>query len=486
MSQTQDVVEHSAKPLIVDLDGTLIKTDMLMESLMALLKQNFFACFLIPFWLLKGKANVKNQISSRVELDAKHLPYNQDVIAYIEQAKAKGRSCYLATGTVRNLADAVSEHLGLFDGVYATETDANLTGKDKSAQLNTVFGKGQYDYIGNSSVDLKVWDSVDTAIVVSSSKQLVKSAEKVAARVEHIDVEKPSLKTWLKAIRMHQWVKNVLIAVPVLTAHQFEADYFVLVALGFLSFSLAASSVYVLNDLLDLESDRQHPSKCNRPFAAGKLSVMQGCMMFPVLLLLAAGIAAFLPLKFMFALGLYYFLTLIYSFKLKRVIMLDTIMLAALYTMRIIAGTVLISVQFSFWLLAFSMFIFLSLALVKRYTELVLMKASGTLKTIGRGYHADDDSMVASLGAASGYIAVMVFALYVDSKAVTGLYATPPILWLACPILLYWISRVWILAHRGEMDDDPIVFAVKDPQSLITGLCIMAVFITATLVNLPI
>lgn len=486
MSGNYTMQENNQRALIVDLDGTLIKTDMLLESLMALLKQNFFACFLIPFWLLKGKANVKNKIADRVELEVSYLPYNDDVIAYIEQAKEQGRPCYLATGTVKYFADLIAEHLGLFDGVFATEDEENLTGKDKSAQLNSSFGKGQYDYMGNSSVDLNVWDSVNTAVVVSNKDSLVSSAKKVAQNVEHITVTKATIKTWLKAIRVHQWVKNVLIAVPVLTSHQFDPSFLMLVVLGFLAYSLAASSVYVLNDLLDLESDRQHPSKCKRPFAAGTLSVMQGCILFPLLLLASAALSTLLPLKFMLALAVYYFLTLIYSFKLKRVIMLDTIMLAVLYTMRIVAGTVLISVEFSFWLLAFSMFIFLSLALVKRYTELVMMKASGMLKTIGRGYHADDDIMIASLGAASGYIAVMVFALYVDSKAVAGLYATPPILWLACPILLYWISRVWILAHRGEMDDDPIVFAVKDPQSLITGVCIMAVFVVATLVNIPI
>lgn len=318
MSDKQYSVESSGRPLVVDLDGTLIKTDMLMESLMALLKQNFFACFLIPFWVLKGKAYVKNQIASRVTLDVIHLPFNEEVIAFIKSAKSQGRRCYLATGTVNDIACAISEHLGLFDGVYATGTDSNLTGRDKAEQLNAMFGQAQYDYMGNSPVDLRVWDSVDTAVVVSHNKQLLKRADDVAENVQHIDVEKATVKTWLKAIRVHQWVKNVLIAVPVLTAHQFDISYFLLVAMGFLSYSLAASSVYVLNDLLDLESDRQHPSKSKRPFASGMLSVMQGCILFPLLLLFSAAIAAFLPIKFMIALALYYFLTLIYSFKLKR------------------------------------------------------------------------------------------------------------------------------------------------------------------------
>ncbi len=475
-----------ARPLVVDLDGTLIKTDMLMESLMALLKQHFFACFLIPFWLLKGKSFLKQRIAERVRLDVTTLPFNPDVLAYIHRAKEQGRQCYLATGTVHSLAHDIADHLAIFDGVFATKEGVNLTGKDKASKLKEYLDGRSFDYMGNSDVDLKVWSSAQTAIVVSYDKTLIKKASKVCSDYQVIDVKRSTLKTWLKAIRVHQWVKNVLIAVPLLTSHHLGLNDISLAFLGFLAYSLAASSVYVLNDLLDLESDRQHPSKSKRPFAAADLSIIQGLAIFPFLLALCAILCLFLPVSFTFALLVYYVLTLIYSFKLKRIIMLDTITLAALYTMRIIAGTVLVAVDFSFWLLAFSMFIFLSLALVKRYTELVMMKSSGKLKTLGRGYHANDDSMVASLGAASGYIAVMVFALYVDSDAVAGLYVTPSLLWLACPILLYWISRVWILAHRGEMDDDPIVFAVKDPQSLVIGLCIFFVFILATQLQLTI
>ena len=310
---------------------------------------------------------------------------------------------------------------------------------------------------------------------------LAEQAKKAGVRVIHIEAPSASIKSYLKAMRIHQWVKNALIFVPLLTSHEFTSPVtIVLCFLGFVSYSLAASSVYILNDLIDLESDRQHATKSNRPLAAGAIPIEQGLFLFPALLLIAFGLALFLPFNFFLALLAYYVLTLLYSFKLKRVIMLDTILLAALYTMRIIAGTLLIDVHFSFWLLAFSMFIFLSLAFVKRYTELVSMAADGNMKIAGRGYHSEDDSMVSSFGAASGYIAVLVFALYVNSPEVTELYSKPHVLWLACPILLYWISRVWIIAHRGEMHDDPIVFAVKDLQSIITGLCVLGVFVAAT------
>ena len=475
-------LKQELKPVVVDLDGTLIKTDTLLEMLMALLICNPFFILLTPFWLLGGKANLKNRVAEKVELNVRLLPYNQDVIDYITTAKQKGRRCYLATGTVRKIANAVSEHLGLFEGVLATDEKTNLTGSNKADILNEKFGKGNYIYLGNHAVDLKLWENCAEAIVVSSSNKLLKSVEKVCRNVQQIKVETASIKTYLKAIRVHQWVKNALLFVPLLTSHQYvNIEFIVLCLLGFLSYSLAASSVYVLNDLVDLESDRQHPSKSKRPFAAGIISIVDGLVLFPVLLIVAFSIAGlFLPVDFVLALLIYYVLTVVYSFKLKRIIMLDTIILAALYTMRIIAGSFIIGVELSFWLLAFSMFIFLSLALVKRYTELVLMKSEGTKKAIGRGYHAEDASLVSSFGAASGYIAVMVFALYVNSPEVTELYLQPSILWLACPILLYWISRVWIIAHRGEMNDDPIVFAVKDLQSLITALCIAIVFMAAT------
>jgi 4-hydroxybenzoate polyprenyltransferase len=469
------------KPVIVDLDGTLIKTDTLLESVMVLLKQNPLWCFLLPFWLLKGKACLKNNIAARVNLNIEFLPYNETVINYIKKAIADGHDCYLATGSSKNIAESVANYIGSFKGVFSTDEHTNLTGRKKADLLEKNFGKGGYIYLGNEHVDLPIWENADKAVVVSGNKQLLEKARAINKNVEHIAVNAASFRTVLKAMRIHQWVKNALIFVPLLTSHQFLSPELIFKCFsGFIAFSLAASSVYILNDLVDLESDRQHASKSRRPFAAGTMSIMFGLVLFPLLLLAGFLIASFLPVDFLIALVVYYAFTLVYSFKLKRIIMLDTIMLAALYTMRIIAGTLLIGVHFSFWLLAFSMFIFLSLAFVKRYTELVSMISDGKKKIAGRGYHTEDASMVSSFGAASGYIAVLVFSLYINSPEVADLYSKPDVLWLASPILLYWISRVWIIAHRGEMHDDPIVFAVKDLQSVITGICVFAVFMAAT------
>ena len=466
-----------AKPVIVDLDGTLTHSDTLLENVLLLLKGNPLMILLLPFWLLKGKAVLKNRIAERVALDVSLLPYNGDVLAYLRQARSEGHACYLATGAPAKTANAVSDYLQLFDGIFSTTDSTNLTGSRKAQLLNERFGEGNYIYLGNHAVDLKIWHHAGEAVVVSNSHLLLQQAQRLCGNARQLAPPKATLKTWLKAIRVHQWVKNALLLVPLLTSHQWQDPQLLLLAvIGFFCFSLAASSVYVLNDLLDLAADRQHPSKRKRPFASGVISLHAGVALLPLLLLLVGLLALLLPAGFVWALALYYLLTLLYSFKLKRIVMLDTIVLAGLYTMRIVAGTLLLGVDFSFWLLAFSMFIFLSLALVKRYTELLLLKDSERMKTAGRGYHAEDAGMLSGLGAASGYIAVLVFALYVNSPDVLELYARPQVLWLACPVLLYWISRVWLVAHRGQMDDDPIVFAVKDLQSLFTGLCVLAIF----------
>ena len=467
-------------PIIVDLDGTLVKTDTLLECLLLLLKQRCWYLLLLPLWLLKGKAYFKQQIVNVIDFDAKDFVYNQDVLTYIKDCRSAGHHIYLATGADELIANRVSGFIKCFDGIFASDGHINLTGSKKRQLLQQHFPNG-FEYLGNSTVDLAVWAQSERATVVSPSEKLLHQAAKRCANTHHIQTQKPTLLTYAKAIRVHQWVKNALLLVPLFTAHMWlSAQAWQMAVLGFFAFSLAASSVYLLNDLLDLAADRQHSSKSKRPFAAGTIPLAHGIMMMPCFLLMAYGLAMFSNLNFMVALTVYYLITLFYSFYLKQIVMLDTVVLAALYTMRIIAGTVLVSANFSFWLLSFSMFIFLSLALLKRYIELVDMQKDGKHAVLGRGYYASDASMVASLGAASGYIAVLVMALYVHSPEVRILYQSPALLWLICPILLFWVSRIWLLAHRGSMHDDPIVFAVKDRLSLAVGVVIAAIFYIAT------
>lgn len=469
--------------LVVDLDGSLIKTDLLFESFMQFLKYHYLAVFLLPFWLLKGKAYLKAQIAERVQLDVKILPYNQDVLDYIAEARKKGQQCFLATGSTQKYADQIADYLSVFDGVLCSDKSMNLTGNNKAKVLNERFGEGGYDYIGNHEIDLNIWRYARKCIVVSADQALSQQARQYSDNVVWLAIEKAKLKTYLKAIRLHQWVKNALLFVPLLTAHMFtDANALWLSLIGFVSYGLAASSVYVLNDLLDLSSDRIHPSKCKRPFASGVLSIKSGVLLFPCLLLASFLLALiFTPFNFLLALLAYYILTVAYSLGFKKVVMLDTLLLAILYTMRIIAGTLLIGADFSSWLLAFSMFIFLSLALLKRYTELLVMKDDATLKALGRGYQAQDKSLVLSLGSAAAYISVLVLALYINSEEVVSLYETPFLLWLICPVLIYWLGRAWMLANRGQMHDDPIIFAVKDKQSLLMGLLIAIIFAVASL-----
>lgn len=467
-------------PLCVDCDGTLIRTDLLHESVLLLAKSSPLSLLKLPFWLLKGKAHLKQQIAQRVSLNAQTLPYDPEVLDLIRHARAQGRSVVLATASPRGQAEAIAAHLDLFDRVEATDAVTNLAGPNKAAHLEGLFGRGGFDYAGNSRADLPVWAVSAGAIVVSSSQSLHKAA---AASVSVLQVVKQlprSLKVYAKAIRVHQWLKNLLVFVPVLAGHQLSAGPITAALLAFAAFSLCASAVYVINDLLDLSSDRVHARKRNRPFASGALPISHGVVMAPGLLLAAALIAAQLPIAFAATLVAYFAVTCLYSFWLKNQVIVDVLMLASLYTSRIIAGSAATSIVPSFWLLAFSMFMFLSLAIVKRYSEMLVAIQQNKTKAAGRGYVVSDLPVLVSLGASAGYMAILILALYVNSPDLNGLYPRRWALWLVLPPMLYWISRVWMKAHRGEMHDDPVVFAATDKQSWVIAVLIGCVLLAAT------
>ncbi len=356
-----------------------------------------------------------------------------------------------------------------------------MRGKNKGHTLSERYGKKGFDYAGNSTVDLPVWQQSRHAIVVNANERLAQQARGLT-EVSHVFNEPDSTaRSVVKALRPHQWVKNLIIFVPLITSHQFSNPTLVGCAiLALIAFSLCASGVYVLNDLLDLEADRQHATKRMRPFAAGKLPLPAGFLLVALALGLSAVAAACLSWKFVAVLGLYLVLTTSYSWRVKQLALLDVFFLAGLYTMRLIAGHIATGIEFSFWLLAFSMFMFLSLALVKRFTELHSLRLQNKSDSKGRGYSTSDLEMVAMLGIASGFMAALVMALYVNSPEVRKLYDHPTGLLLFCPMLLYWISRVWLIAHRGRMHDDPIVFALKDPASYAVGALMMGVLWLAT------
>jgi len=470
---------NGAHPLIVDLDGTLIHTDLLVESALGLLHQNPFQVFNLVPSLLRGKAQLKHEIAKRVDFNAQWLPYNTPLIAWLRE-EAKRRPVLLSTASDLRLAQAVADHLGFFSEVIASDGVTNNAGRRKAKELVARFGEKGFDYVGNDTVDLEVWKHAHAAVVVSDSSSLKSKAAQLCPITQEFHSAKAGLRVWLKALRVHQWVKNVLVFVPVLAAHLLFTPASLKSAYAFVCFGICASSVYLLNDLLDLPADRRHPTKRKRPFAAGTLPALHGAIVMPLALISAFTLSIPLGLNFALVLGGYYLLTLTYSFYFKRKVMLDVIVLAGLYTIRLLAGSAAIGIAPSFWLLAFSMFVFLSLAMLKRYTELQSMKLEGRIGAKGRGYHVDDLPLVQSLGGASGYIAVLVLALYIDSAQSQALYRHPYLLWAICPIMLYWISRAWIIAHRGVMHDDPVVFAIRDRTSqLLMIVAAAAMFLAA-------
>lgn len=475
------------RPLVVDLDGTLIRTDMLVESASQFLIQNPLQFFKPLMWLLRGKAALKAELAKRVQLDVSALPYNTDVLDWLRVEKQSGRRLVLATASHRALAEQVAQHLHLFDEVLATEKGTNLKSDAKAQALVDRFGDGGFDYVGNDWPDLQVWARSHQAHVVDAPAALLRRAQAQGnvGQVFDSNMASPWL-AMLKAMRLHQWMKNLLVFVPLMAAHQYaDAPRDVLALMAFVIFSLTASSVYLLNDLVDVQDDRHHARKRNRPFASGALSLITGWVAWPVLLLVAVVLSAlFMPVLFSVSLGVYFVLTVAYSLQLKQLAVVDVLTLAALYTMRIIAGAAAIDVAVSFWLLLFSMFIFLSLALIKRYSELKVARDAGKSGALrGRGYEPDDLELVSSLGGSSGFIAVLVLALYIQDGQAAHLYATPQLIWLACPVMLFWISRAWLIAHRGRMHDDPIVFALKDKVSWGVGAFMVGVLALARVLS---
>jgi 4-hydroxybenzoate polyprenyltransferase/phosphoserine phosphatase len=466
MEAGSPATEDRRIPLCVDLDGTLIRSDLLWEGAVVALKRRPWIALLFPLWLLRGRAHLKRRIAQSALVSPDTLPYRQEVLEFCRQERDRGRRLVLVTAADEGPARAVASHLDLFDEVLASDGRRNLSGTSKRDELAGRFGPRGFDYAGDSRKDLAVWADSREAIVVAPGPGLEKAARDTARVGRVFHPEGSRLLAFLRALRPYQWAKNLLVFVPVTAAHQVTDPAQLRAALlAFVAFSLCASAVYLLNDLLDLEADRNHPRKKGRPFASGALSIPFGLVMVPLLLALA--VAASIPLRplFLAVLAVYFAVTLAYSLGLKELAIVDVLTLAGLYTLRILAGAAATWVPPSFWLLAFSMFIFLSLALVKRNAELRVMFAKG--RAGARGYRVEDLPVLQALGAASGCLSVLVLALYVNSGTVENLYRRPEAIWLLCPLLLYWIARIWLKTHRGLMHDDPVIFAMSDRVSQI-------------------
>lgn len=467
-------------PLVVDLDGTLVKTNLLLECLLVLLKQKPQYVFVLPAWLLKGKAYFKQEVTRRVSLNVSALPYREEFLDYLKAQRAEGRSLVLATAGDLQIARQVADHLKVFDLVFASDGNTNLSGEFKRDRLVHEFGETGFDYAGNDRHDLVVWSSARKAIVVNPTR-LARSGVARVAQVDRVFEDRRKGRVdHLKPLRLQHWLKNLLIFVPLLAAHRFEEDALsVKVLLAFLAFGCVASGGYLINDLFDLSADRHHPRKRFRSFAAGDLPLSYGLAMIPTLVGLGCLIGALVSPLFLYVLLIYLALSLTFSLHVKKVAVLDVIVLAGLYTMRIMAGCAAIAIWPSHWLLAFSIFLFFSLALVKRYGELVIMRTIDGDGAKARGYELSDGELLAAMGTASGYLAVLVLALYISSNTAQVLYGRYEVIWFLCPLLLYWISHLWLMAHRGRMPDDPVVFAISDRVSRILMLLMLATTILA-------
>lgn len=467
-------------PLAVDLDGTLIRSDMMWESLARLLREKPLTALAVPLWLLRGRAYLKQQLAANVQVDPTSLPYHQEFLAWLGEQKRVGRKLVLATASDLKMAEPVAQHIGLFDEVLASDGATNLRDRAKCDALTKKFGDRGFAYAGNSSVDLDVWRGAKEAVVVNARNGLRERAAQLTQVGPTFSNSGSLLVALIQALRPHQWAKNLIVFVPLVTAHRLDF-WPLLAALGaFFALCCCASGGYLLNDFLDLDADRHHPTKRHRPFASGRLPLQVGLFFAPTLLLVGGVVAWMLTPYFAALLAAYLLATSLYSWQLKRVVLLDVFVLAGLYTLRLIAGHTVTGIAYSAWLLVFSMFIFLSLALLKRFPELQELRRQNQDAAPGRGYTANDLELVATLGLVSGSLAVLVQALYVNSDQVVRLYRHPTLLLLACPLFLFWISRIWFVAHRGQMHTDPVVFVLKDWASYLVGALTLLVVWLAT------
>lgn len=469
---------NASRPLCVDLDGTLVKSDTLFDGVCQLVRKQLLQAGRIPLWLAGGRARLKTEVARRAPLDAARLPYHGSLLRYLQTQRREGRRIYLATGAEVALAERVATHLGIFEGVLASDATTNLTRGKKLARLKQAFG--EFDYIGNSRADLALLANAREAMVANPTLGLRVGLRWRGIPIARTFMDRPSTaRTLVKAVRVHQWAKNILLIAPLALSHKLAAGPVAAAVAAFFCFSFMASASYLINDMLDIESDRRHPAKRLRPFAAGDLSVAGGMGLALGFFLASVAILPQLPAAFAMWLGLYILATMAYSLYLKRIVLVDVLLLSGLYTLRLLAGGAATATVISPWLAGFSIFLFVSLAMVKRFSELENLRERGMSATHGRGYLVADLEQIRSFGTASATAAVVVFALYISRPDVVALYKHSGRLWLIVPLLIYWLFRVWLLASRGELDDDPVVFAMRDRMSLAVGVCVVALAIFA-------
>jgi 4-hydroxybenzoate polyprenyltransferase len=466
----QRAVPTSQRPLCVDMDGTLIRTDSLWESVLLLVKSRPWSALLLVYWVFGGRAHLKRKIAARVQVDPAHLPFNPEFLEWLKSERVAGRWLVLATAADESVAQTIAAHFGFFDEVIASNGSDNLKGFKKLARLRERFGD-DFDYAGNSRADVPIWNQARLAIAVETPAIVTSRLERDGRLLRSFDRKVTYWKLWRRALRVHQWSKNILVFLPALTSHRIlERPVIVRSSLMFLAFSCCASALYIVNDLLDLGSDREHSRKRLRPFASGDLPIVAGVAAVPVLLLVSFSVAGYLGRLSLLIVIAYACVSASYSLWLKRRAPLDVFLLSGLYTFRILAGGVANGIWLSGWLLSFSGFLFLSLAFNKRASELYRNQEQPDARIRGRGYLASDLPQVNTCGVVSGFISSLVLSFYISSEQVRTLYLQPVYLWLLFPVLLYWLTELWLLSWRGEVDEDPVVFALKSPSTYWLGL----------------
>ena len=474
---------QTARPLVTDLDGTLIRADLLSEGVFQILRQRPWRLPGLLLALLRGRPAFKARVARESEIDPASLPWNETVVAFLRAERARGRPVWLATASHRSLADVVAGHLGLFDRVLATTDHDNIKGVRKRAVLLDEAPDG-FDYIGDSDADMPLFTAARRAWTVGPyAERLARRASARGSAVEPLPGAEPvrsSPAALIRLLRPHQWLKNGLVLLPLVAGHRWSESGVVMhTVAAFAAFCLIASSAYVLNDLLDVEYDRLHPRKRQRPIASGAVPQLLALSLFPALLLAGGAIGLLLSFRVAAVLLGYFVLTTLYSIVLKRVALLDILTLTVLYSTRILAGGVATGIHLSYWLIGFALFLFFALAVMKRVTEVRELSANGKTVAAGRGYRAGDEQLLLPLGIACSVTAAVVFGLYTTSPDVHQLYSRPSSLLLVVPLILFWQCSLWLATIRDRMHDDPLVFAVRDPVTWAMVAAAAVLFVAA-------
>ncbi len=464
-------------PLCVDLDGTLIKTNSLFEALLIALKKNPLRVFPLVGACFQSKAHVKHLLGEYIKDEPHSWLYNEELIAFLRDEHSKERTLILATASDHAIATSIAQELGIFDEVIASTVFAPVNASTKYKVLQQRFGKTSFSYAGNSHADLSVWNIAASAVLVHTPKRIASLVQKSCrVEAEFPLPETRTLKNIIREIRIHQWLKNLLLFIPPIMAHQIHHPYiFLQTTAGFFSFSFLASSMYIMNDLLDMHADRTHETKRMRPIALGTISAQDAIKI--ALLLVSASIALalfILPPAFLFVLLAYIVINALYSLRLKKVPYIDITVLASLYVLRIIAGGAATNIPTSVWLFFFAGCFFFYLASLKRVIELLHLKQPQDIAP-GRGYRKQDTAFLIRLGVAFSILSLVILGMYVGSTNVTHLYARPYLLLALLPLLALWMIRMWHLALAKKLPDDPVLFTSKDAISYGIGVAIIAV-----------